>query len=536
MDGYIGKYFPAVLCLAAVLLLTAALTGCQQTPAGTINVDLQQTATGLTAPVVLTSPNDGSGRLFIADQIGLVRVILPGGTMQEQPFLDIIGRIVPLNPQYDERGLLGLAFHPDFRNNGRFFVYYSAPLRQGAPSGWNHTSVISEFRVSATNMNMANPASERIIMQVDQPQANHNGGQLAFGPDGFLYISLGDGGGANDVGPGHPATGNGQDTTTLLGSILRIDVNQGTPYGIPPDNPFVGNTAAGRPEIYAWGFRNPYRISFDAGGTNQLFVGDVGQNLWEEVSIVTRGGNYGWRIKEGTHCFDPNNPNNPPATCPDRGPRGEPLIDPIIEHGHNQGIAIIGGYVYRGRDIRLQADDRLYVFGNWTATPSTPDGRVYVAMPPASGSGLWTFRPINFPRLSQNGRLGRYLLAFGQGPNNDLYLLTTMNTGPTGRTGTVFRMVPSGGDIPVPQATVEMRNSQFQPRQITVRRGTAVTWINRDSRVHTVTSGTEGSPTGMFDATVNSGQTFRFVFNQTGTFPYHCRIHSGMSGTVTVTE
>ncbi|MDD3926378.1 MAG: PQQ-dependent sugar dehydrogenase, partial [bacterium] len=361
---------------------------------------------------------------------------------------------------------------------------------------------------------------------------------LAFGPDGYLYISTGDGGGANDVGVGHtPVTGNAQDVTKLMGKILRINVNSGDPYAIPPDNPFSQATGGERPEIYAWGLRNPFRMSFDAGGTRRLFVGDVGQNLWEEVDIVTRGGNYGWNIKEGTHCFNPNDPDNPPATCPNSGPRGETLTDPIIEHGHNMGIAIIGGYVYRGSDVQLRQQDQFYVFGNWTATAGRPDGRVYVAMPPASGSGMWTFRPVNFPGLRQTGRLDRYLLAFGQGADNELYLLTSMNPGPSGSTGAVFKMVPPTGDgTPGAQATVTMRNSQFQPQQITIRRGTTVTWVNRDPYVHTVTSGQQGRATGMFDATVNSGQRYSFTFTQTGTYPYHCRIHSGMTGTVIVTE
>jgi len=387
------------------------------------------------------------------------------------------------------------------------------------------------------DMNRADPNSEKILLQMDWPFMNHNAGQLAFGPDGYLYISLGDGGGANDVGMGHtPTTGNGQDVTKLMGKILRLDVNKGTPYAIPADNPFAGATGGERQEIYAWGFRNPFRMSFDAGGTHQLFVGDVGQNLWEEVDIVTKGSDYGWNIKEGTHCFDPNNPNNPPATCPNKGPRGETLIDPIIEHGHDMGIAIIGGYVYRGGSVQLKQQDQFYVFGDWTATANTPDGRVYVAMPPASGSGMWTFRPMNFQGQT-NGRLGRYLLAFGQSADNELYLLTTMNTGPSGKTGVVYKMVPpTGGGTPDTQATITMWNAQFQPQQITVKRGTTVTWINRDPYVHTVTSGPQGSSTGLFDATVNSGQKFSYTFTQAGTYPYHCRIHSEMYGTVIVTE
>jgi glucose/arabinose dehydrogenase len=169
--------------------------------------------------------------------------------------------------------------------------------------------------VSDAGANQADPASERIVLEVDQPQSNHNAGQIAFGPDGYLYIPLGDGGAANDVAVGHSPQGNGQDTSNILGSILRIDVDNGDPYGIPADNPFVGDDNI-PDEIFAYGFRNPYRIAFDRGGDQSLFVSDAGQDQWEEVDIVTIGGNYGWNIKEGTHCFDPNNPGISPAECP----------------------------------------------------------------------------------------------------------------------------------------------------------------------------------------------------------------------------
>ncbi|MDD2788311.1 PQQ-dependent sugar dehydrogenase, partial [Methanoculleus sp.] len=218
-------------------------------------VGLEFVTGGFTMPVALASPDDGTGRLFVADLPGVIRVIDAG---VNEPFLDITGRVVDLRTGYDERGLLGLAFHPKFRENGRFFVYYSAPLRDGAPEGWDHTSRVSEFAVSTPNR--ADPGSERMILEVDQPQANHNGGSIAFGPDGYLYIPLGDGGGANDVGRGHPPGGNGQDIETLLGKILRIDVDGEKPYGIPADNPFVGRE--GRDEIYAYGLRNPWRTAF----------------------------------------------------------------------------------------------------------------------------------------------------------------------------------------------------------------------------------------------------------------------------------
>ena len=289
-----------------------------------MSVGLELVAEGLNSPVAATSATDGSGRLFIVDRIGVVRIVSPEGELLEQPFLDLRDRMVGLRGQYDERGFLDLEFHPRYEENGRFFVYYSAPADQDAPAGWDNTSHVSEFVVSAADRNRADLGSERIIMRVHQPQSNHDGGQVLYGPDGYLYISLGDGGGGNDVGPGHPPIGNGQDFTTLLGSILRIDVDHGDPYAIPPDNPFVGQE--GREEIFAYGLRNPWRMSFDAGGERELFAADVGQNLWEEVDIIRKGGNYGWNIKEGTHSFDPSNPDQSPDQSPETGAHGEPLI------------------------------------------------------------------------------------------------------------------------------------------------------------------------------------------------------------------
>src|SRR5690606_3191265 len=223
------------------------------------------------------------------------------------------GRVVELSPAYDERGLLGFAFHPDYADNGRAFAYYSAPLREGAPEGWNHTAHLSAFTLNEDGSAL-DPASEVVLLEIDQPQINHNGGQLLFGHDGYLYLGLGDGGSANDVAEGHPPMGNGQDVTTLLGSVLRLDVDVEEGYGIPQDNPFADGVElptdfewsgdAARPEIYLWGLRNPYRFSVDRE-TGTLIVPDVGQNLWEEVNVVTGPGNLGWNLREGAFGFDP---------------------------------------------------------------------------------------------------------------------------------------------------------------------------------------------------------------------------------------
>jgi glucose/arabinose dehydrogenase len=421
-------------------------------------VGVRLVADGLTAPVALVEPPDDTGRLFIVDQVGLIRILMPDGSLRPDPFLDLRSRIVPLMASFDERGLLGLAFHPDYATNGRFFVYYSAPLRAGAPAGFNHTSHISEFRVSA-DPNRADPASERILLQVDKPQFNHNAGTLLFGRDGFLYISIGDGGGADDVGLGHVEDwyaanegGNGQDVTqNLLGNILRVDVDSGDPYGIPSDNPFAAQPgcADGCDEIFAYGLRNPYRMSFDMGGSHRLFVGDAGQELWEEVSIVDKGGNYGWNVKEGTHCFSTANPDESPAECPDTvlsGVReGDPLVDPVIEYAnHHQpgglGAVVVGGHVYRGTALP-QLVGR-YVFGDWSREFEEPDGTLFAASPRKQGPWLMQeLRVANRP----SGRIDHYVLGFGQDSSGEVYVLATKNTGPTGNTGKVFKIVrPSG--------------------------------------------------------------------------------------------
>ena len=424
-------------------------------------VGLRPVAEGFASPVALVSAGDDSGRLFVVDQVGLIRVLGPDGTLEPDPFLDLRSRIVPLMPEFDERGLLGLAFHPRYASNGRFFVYYSAPLRAGAPAGFDHTARISEFRVSAADPDRADPGSERVVLEVDEPQFNHDGGTLLFGPrDGYLYISLGDGGGADDVELGHVedwytanAGGNGQDIQqNLLGDILRIDVDSGVPYGIPVNNPFTATPgcADGCDETWAYGFRNPYRMSFDLGGNRDLFVGDAGQELWEEVSIAVKGGNFGWNVKEGTHCFSTENPDESPAACPDTvgagHPRaGEPLIDPVIEYAnHHQpgglGAAVIGGHIYRGRALP-QFFGR-FIFGDWSREFEEPDGSLFVAM--HRERGLWKMQQLRIA-TSPTGRLDHYLLGFGQDPAGEIYVLTTDETGPTGTTGKVFKLVrPSG--------------------------------------------------------------------------------------------
>jgi glucose/arabinose dehydrogenase len=422
--------------LLLCLCLAAAPAGAQEPDNASMpqRVGLELVAEGFDAPVALEEAPDGSGRLFVADQRGSVRIIAANGTLLEEPFLDVSEQMVSLNAGGDERGLLGIVFHPNFTENGRFFVYYSAPLRPEGPAGWDHTSRVAEYAVRSDDPDRADPSSERVILEVDEPQANHNAGQILFGPDGSLYIALGDGGAGNDIGTGHPPEGNGQDTSTLLGSILRIDVDTGDPYAVPADNPFAGG--GGRGEIYAYGFRNPYRISFDRGGEYGLIAADVGQSHWEEVDLVTPGGNFGWHIREGAHCRDP-------AACPATGSRGEPLIDPVLEYANGRqpggiGEAIIGGYLYRG--TRVPALQGIYLFGDWEGTG---DGlTLFAGIPPSAGGTSWTMAPL---AVAVNGTVqpGPYLLGFGQDAAGEIYILTSAAPGPEGGTGKVFAAVPA---------------------------------------------------------------------------------------------
>lgn len=310
---------------------------------------------GLVQPVFIGHAGDHSHRLFILEQPGRIR-ILQNGALQPPAFLDISDRV----NSGGEMGLLGLAFHPRFAKTGRFFVNYTRK-----PDG---ATVVAEFRVSPNPDRALH--HEKPLVMVPQPYSNHNGGMLAFGPDGYLYIATGDGGAGGDPG------NRGQSPDTLLGKILRIDVDRGDPYGIPPDNPFAGQES-GR-EIFALGFRNPWRFSFDRQ-TGRLWAADVGQNRWEEIDVVEAGNNYGWRVMEGAHCFQPS-----------RGCAMAGLTLPVAEY-RNQSphCAVTGGYVYRGK--RLEFLRGTYVFGDYCSgrIMGLIDGQPHVLL--ASGLRISSF-------------------------------------------------------------------------------------------------------------------------------------------------
>lgn len=453
----------------------------------------------LQAPTTITNAGDGSGRLFICEQLGQIRII-QGGMLLPKPFLDLTSKIVPssgypfpMGSSYDERGLLGLAFHPGFANvnspgHNKFYVFYSAPSPNAVgtptppatmPTPVNCMTVVSEFSVSAS-ANVADPTSERILLSFDKPQMNHNGGQLEFGPDGYLYMSIGDGGGANDTNVGHTGAtnpsslgnlGNAQDKTKLFGKILRIDPlgtnGPGGKYGIPVDNPFVGGGNGVREEIYAYGLRNTWRFSFDSGtnGTGKLFAADVGQNKVEEVDIVTSGGNYGWHAREGSFTFD-----SAVETALLTGgdvrvdggtqtlPGGAVLIDPIAQYAHPNvtigspalpqlGTSITGGFRYRGAGIPDLVGK--YVFGdyNFGAIGSGTTKGTLLGIEETS-PGVWS-TPAAITISGSNPFSTTHLMAFGRDEQGEIYVATEVAQGPRNDptsglpTGAVYKLVGS---------------------------------------------------------------------------------------------
>lgn len=449
--------FLSVLALSLLLITVLFTGGCKKNKDQPANVtpNLKLIADNLVSPLSVVEPPDDSKRLFIVDQVGKVWIIPNGATtMLSTPFLDVTSKMVSLNANYDERGLLSLAFHPNFKTNGKFYVFYTAPPRAGGPApgvNWNSLTRVSEFKVTTGNANTADMASERIILEADHPQSNHNGGTVAFGPDGYLYITIGDGGNKDDVGAGHMpdwyATnigGNAQNLwANLMGKVLRIDVNSGTPYSIPADNPFAGSPNF-KKEIYAYGFRNPYRFSFDMGGSHQLYLGDAGQSLYEEVDIVTKGSNYGWNVKEATVCFNTDSDLLIRSTCPSVDSLGKPLMDPVIQlknkanpSGGGTSLVVVGGNVYRGSAFpNLQGK---YIFGSFASDFANPDGELYVATP--AGSGLWSFEdftPKDFPN-----NLGYFLKGFGQDLSGEIYIAVSSKGGVSGTTGKIYKIVPA---------------------------------------------------------------------------------------------
>ncbi|MEM7745370.1 MAG: PQQ-dependent sugar dehydrogenase [Pseudomonadota bacterium] len=436
-------------------------------------VDLVPVLEGLDAPIFLTSPADGTGRRFVDDQTGRIMMLGLDDMPAPEAFLDLTDRMTPLLQAFDERGLWSLAFHPGFARNGRLFVTYSARRRDSSP--WSgetaYTWRLSEFRVPASTPNRADPDSERVILELDWINRKHNGGGLAFGPDGFLYVGVGDGGGVHGLPDVYVAPvltdddfrhaaeikedpyrlppefyhydGWAQDLARLHGKILRLDVDGAEPYAIPPTNPFAGRPE-GLDEIFAWGFRNPFRLAFDRAGAGDLFVNGVAESLWETIYMVDRPGNYGWAVREGTHCFDRTRAFDPPPVCPDRDATGEIIRDPVVEYpnwsvkrawskveAEPLGTANVGGFVYRGR-IFPELTGKL-VFGDFSTRLEVPSGQVFVASPPGQWRGLWPFE-----RLIE---IDQRIHSLGEDLDGELYVLTTAQGIPVGKSGKVWKVV-----------------------------------------------------------------------------------------------
>jgi glucose/arabinose dehydrogenase len=370
--------------IAALVSLTAvtSFTACGSDSEPSLPVGqgarLQTIATGLSSPLYLTAPPGDVSRLFIVEQTGAIRIVRDGSLLPT-PFLDLSGQI----SAGGEQGLLGLAFDPEYATTGQFVVHYTDPAGD---------TRVSIFQVSI-DPDVADPASEQVILTADQPYPNHNGGQILFGPDGYLYLGLGDGGSANDP------EGRGQALSDLLGSILRVDVQSGTSYTVPPDNPFVGQPGV-QPEVWSYGLRNPWRFSFDRA-TGDLYIADVGQERFEEVDVALesagsgRGLNYGWNIMEGAHCLTGNQCDQTGLTLPD------------FEYNHDQGCSITGGYVYRGAAIpSLQG---VYFFGDfcrgWVRSFRYSSGTI--------------LELTDWPTL----RPGGAVLSFGEDAVGELYVL-----------------------------------------------------------------------------------------------------------------
>lgn len=370
---------------------TATGSGAARVDLSTIKVSLKPVFTGLDQPVFFTNAGDGSGDIFIVEKAGKI-LLAKNGKLQTQPFLDITSRV---KSSGSEQGLLSVAFHPSYKSNGFFYVYYIDTFGN---------TVVARFTANQ-DRNSADPTSFKEILGIKQPYSNHNGGQLAFGPRGLLWIGVGDGGSEGDP------RGNGQNTNTLLGKILRIDVDHGNPYSIPPNNPFV-NGKGGKPEIWAYGLRNPWRFSFDSQ-THDLYIGDVGQNQWEEIDFVPStlqpGFNFGWKVMEGTHCYAPS------SNCDQAG-----LTLPVAEYSHTpDNCAVMGGYVYRGSQFRSIAG--VYFFGDYCS------GRIWGMDRDAGGKWI----------TAQVGRGGAGFSAFGEDGSGEIYVCDLDN-------GTIYHLTVSG--------------------------------------------------------------------------------------------
>ncbi len=371
-----GTWLTAALVLSVILSLMACGGGNTQT-AAQVTVERAFPSLTFNNPISIHQPPGDGTRWFLIEKGGRV-LMFPNDDAAAT--VSVSADFSSMVDDTGEGGLLGVAFQPSFSGSGNVYFYYT----ETGP-GPSTPLVSSLVRYTINISGIIETGSGNVILSVDQPETNHNGGDIKFGPDGYLYIALGDGGGVGDP------NGNGQDTTTLLGSMLRIDVDGGSPYAIPAGNVFA-SSSTDMPEIYAWGLRNPWRFSFDEL-TGDLWAGDVGQGAWEEIDLVVSGGNYGWNIEEGDHCF------SPPVGCDDTG-----LIDPVFEYGRTEGQSVTGGYVYRGSS--MPAFQGHYLFADW-------------------GSGdIWGFDASSvLPEVKLLADTDMRIVSFAQDGNSELYVV-----------------------------------------------------------------------------------------------------------------
>ncbi|CDQ66160.1 unnamed protein product [Oncorhynchus mykiss] len=407
--------------------LNANLGDVRADPEGCLQLCLQEVANGLRNPVAMVHADDGTHRFFVAEQLGYVWTYLPNGSRIDRPFLNLTKAVLTSPWAGDERGFLCMALHPRFTLVQKAYVYYSVSVKK------EERIRISEFTLSADDMNQLDHSSERTILEVVEPASNHNGGQLLFGHDGYLYIFIGDGGRAGDP---FGKFGNSQNKSTLLGKVLRLDVDNNDdvePYSIPSDNPFLGEKGS-LPEIYAYGVRNMWRCSIDRGdlitvqGRGRLFCGDVGQNKFEEVDLIVKGGNYGWRAKEGFSCYDNRLCHN--SSLDD--------ILPIFAYPHKLGKSVTGGYIYRG--CQMPNLNGLYIFGDFMS------GRL-MSLKENQSTGKWEYKEIcmgkdqtcRFPKLINS--YYKYIISFAEDEAGELYFLATGAPSASARAGVIYKIV-----------------------------------------------------------------------------------------------
>ncbi|KAF3692858.1 HHIP-like protein 1 Precursor [Channa argus] len=430
--------YPNVLTNAE---LNANLGSVREDPQGCLELCLQEVANGLRNPVAMIHADDGTHRFFVAEQLGYVWVYLANGSRIDRPFLNLTRAVLTSPWAGDERGFLCIALHPRFTTVKKAYVYYSVSVKR------EEKIRISEFTLSTHDENQLDHSSERTILEVVEPASNHNGGQLLFGHDGYLYIFIGDGGRAGDP---FGKFGNSQNKSTLLGKALRIDVDNnddGAPYSIPPDNPFLGEKEA-RPEIYAYGVRNMWRCSIDRGdpttgqGRGRMFCGDVGQNKYEEVDLIVKGGNYGWRAKEGFSCYDRKLCQN--SSLDD--------ILPIFAYPHKLGKSVTGGYIYRG--CQMPNLNGLYIFGDFMS------GRL-LSLKENTTSGEWQYNEIcmgrdqtcRFPKLINT--YYKYIISFSEDESGELYFLATGVPSATAKAGVIYKIVDPSRRAPPGRCSIK---------------------------------------------------------------------------------